>query len=167
MIVDEPVRGRIPPPWFWALPGIDRIQALSDGRVARPPLFRLLSLKPGHVSPGSCTWTMPASEWLAVAPGVTDIYALAETALMSAAMTTIQPGVDAQAVTLSCNHLRPPRAQPGRYLARARVVSASRFYVFGSVEIEDPEGRRIMDANGHFAIEPVGSFTSKAWPCHT
>ncbi len=29
MIVDEAVRGHVPPLWFWALPGIDRIRAFA------------------------------------------------------------------------------------------------------------------------------------------
>lgn len=34
-------------------------------------------------------------------------------------------------------------------------MNASRFYIFASVEIEDPEGRRITDVNSHFKIESV------------
>ena len=30
MIVDETVRGHVPPLWFWALPGIDRIRAFDQ-----------------------------------------------------------------------------------------------------------------------------------------
>ena len=34
MIFDEPVRGRVPPPWFWALPGIKRVHHLRGQTTA-------------------------------------------------------------------------------------------------------------------------------------
>jgi hypothetical protein len=42
VIVDEAVRGHVPPAWFWALPGIDRIRAF-DQSLSYP-------LPPSHVS---------------------------------------------------------------------------------------------------------------------
>lgn len=59
MLVDEPARGSIPPPWFASLPGIDRIRACANGQLPLPPLFHLLGIRPGHVGSGSGTWTMP------------------------------------------------------------------------------------------------------------
>lgn len=155
MIIGEPVRGRIPPPWFWALPGLDRINALSAGFIARPPLFRLFGLKPGHISPGSCTWTMPASEWLIAANGLMEASILVETALMSAATTTLPPGQAVQAVSLVSDHFRPTRPQAGSLVVRARVVNASRFFIYTTMEGEDPEGRRLMSAHAHYRIVPV------------
>jgi hypothetical protein len=49
MIVEEPVRGSVPPPWFAALPGIDRIRAFAKGLLPLPPLFRFLGIRPAHV----------------------------------------------------------------------------------------------------------------------
>jgi len=98
---------------------------------------------------------MPASEWLTVGPGIVELVGLAETALMTAALTTVSPGRQVRAVALASNHFRPPRPQPGRFIARARVVSASRFFVFASAEIEDAEGRRLSEVSGHFKIETV------------
>jgi hypothetical protein len=53
VIVDEAVRGHVPPPWFWALPGIDRIRAFEQSQLSSPPIVRLLGIRAGHVGPGS------------------------------------------------------------------------------------------------------------------
>jgi hypothetical protein len=81
VIDGEPVRGTIPPPWFWALPGIDRVRAFSQGLLPAPPLARLHGIRAAHVGPGSGTWTMPASAWLQGFTGPLDITAFIETAL--------------------------------------------------------------------------------------
>ena len=149
MIVEEPVRGSIPPPWFWALPGIERIRALAQGLLPRPPISRLLGLRPAHVGPGSGTWSMPASEWLQGALGALEVTPLVEAALTGVAMTTLPPGSDLEPVTLAMNYFRPVPGHPGNLLARARVVNASPFFTFAEVEIEDPQGRQIVHGASH------------------
>jgi hypothetical protein len=63
VIVDEAVRGHVPPAWFWALPGIDRIRTFDQSQLPSPPIGRLLGIRAGHVGPGSGTWVMPATGW--------------------------------------------------------------------------------------------------------
>src|SRR6185369_16114910 len=141
MIFDEPVRGRIPPPWFWALPGIERIRAIYQGLLPLPPIAHLLGVRAAHVGPGSGTWTMPAGGMFETEAGTLDTAPLQETALLEVAMTTLPHGMDANPVTLAVSYFRPMRPEPGNLLARARVINASRFFVFSEVEIEDPQGR--------------------------
>jgi hypothetical protein len=152
VIIDEPVRGSVPPPWFWALSGIERMRAIAQGLLPLPPLLRFLGIRPAHVGAGSGIYTMPASGW---AEGYASFVCtpLIETALTGVAMTTLPPGMDVEPVTLVANHFRPPRAQPGNLLARARVVNASRFFTFTEVEIEDPRGRQIGHAGSHARIQ--------------
>lgn len=100
---------------------------------------------------------MPASAWLQ-GPAAFAVEALAEAAVTGIAMTTLPPGMDVEPVTLVMDYFRPPRAQQGNLLARARVVNASRFFTFTEVEIEDPQGRQIVHGSSHArirAIEPV------------
>ena len=155
MIADEPVRGSLPPPWFLALPGIDRIRALSLSRLPLPPLSRLLGIRPAHVGPGSGTWTMPASAWLERVTGTLETSMLAEAALTGAAITTLPPGMDADPLILEINYFRPARPQSGNLLAHARVINASRFFIFTQVDIEDPEGRQIGHGTSHCRIRSV------------
>jgi class 3 adenylate cyclase len=80
---------------------------------------------------------------------------LQETALTEVAMTTLPPGMDAVPISITTNYFRPPRPQPGNLLARARVVNASRFFVFSEVEVEDPQGRRIAQGSGHLRLRRI------------
>lgn len=45
MTLDEPVRGSVPPPWFWALSGIERMRAAGQGLLPLPPFLRLLGMQ--------------------------------------------------------------------------------------------------------------------------
>ena len=64
MIPDEAVRGHTPPPWFRALPGLERIRLWSEGALPWPPLSRLIGARTTHVVPGAVTVVIPASEAL-------------------------------------------------------------------------------------------------------
>ena len=155
MIVDEAVRGHVPPLWFWALPGIDRIRAFDQSQLPSPPIARLLGIRAGHVGPGSGTWVMPATGWSSIATGELEVSMLAETAATGVAMTTLTPGLDVEPVSLALNYFRPTRPQAGNLLARARVVNASRLFVFVELEIEDPNGRKVAHGTSHCEVRRV------------
>jgi uncharacterized protein (TIGR00369 family) len=155
MVTEEPVRGTIPPPWFWAMPGIERMRAFSHGLLPLPPMSRLLGIRPAHVGPGSGTSTMPSSGWLQGPTGLLEISALVESAATGAAMSTVPAGADVEPVTLTVTHFRPTRTQPGTMLARARVVNANRFLTFAEVEIEDSQGRQIAHGSSHARIRRI------------
>jgi uncharacterized protein (TIGR00369 family) len=155
VIVNEAVRGHVPPPWFWALPGIDRIRAFEQSQLPSPPLTRLLGIRAGHVGPGSGTWVMPATGWSSIVTGEVEVSMLAETAVTGVAMTTLTPGQDVEPVSLALNYFRPSRPQAGNLLARARVVNASRLFVFVEIEIEDPQGRKVLHGTSHCEVRQV------------
>jgi acyl-coenzyme A thioesterase PaaI-like protein len=146
VIEGEPVRGSIPPSWFWALPGIERVRAFSQGLLLTPPLARLQGMRAAHVGPGSGTWTMLASTWLQGPTRVVEISAFVETALTGVTLTAAPPGIAVIPRTLAVNYFRPCRPQAGNLLARGRVLNTSRFFAFTELEIEDPEGRHIAHA---------------------
>jgi acyl-coenzyme A thioesterase PaaI-like protein len=137
------------------LPGIDRIRAFDLSQLPSPPIARLLGIRAGHVGPGSGTWVMPATGWSVTASGELEISMLAEAAVTGVAMTTLTPGLDVDPVSLVLNGFRPARPQTGNLLARARVVNASRLFVFVEVEIEDPHGRQIAHGTSHCEVRPV------------
>jgi uncharacterized protein (TIGR00369 family) len=80
---------------------------------------------------------------------------LAEAAVTGVAMTTLTPGLDIDPVSLALNYFRPTRAQAGNLLARARVVNASRLFVFVEVEIDDPHGRQIAQGTSQCEVRQV------------
>jgi class 3 adenylate cyclase len=98
---------------------------------------------------------MLSSQSLENEAGTVETVALQETALTEVAMTTLPPGVDALPMTITVNHFRPARPQAGNFLARARVVNASRFFVFSEVEIEDAQGRRIAQGSSHLRLRRI------------
>jgi class 3 adenylate cyclase len=155
VLAGEPVRGSIPPSWFWALPGIDRVRAFSQGLLLTPPLARLQGIHAAHVGPGSGTWTMPASGWLQGPTDLLEISAFVETALTGVTLTAAPPGIAVVPRTLAINYFRPCRPEAGNLLARGRVVNTSSFFAFTELEIEDPEGRHIAHAAGQSAFRPV------------
>ncbi len=155
VIIHEPVRGSVPPAWFWSLPGIERIQAISDGTLPLPPFWRLLGIRPTHVGPGSGIWTMPATGWHAGAFGLVDLSGLGEAAVTGAAMTAMPPGKTAEPFGLTLDHFRPAYPQRANFLARARVVNWSRMFVHVEAELEDSQGRHIANARGRLKIADV------------
>ena len=80
---------------------------------------------------------------------------LAETAVTGVAMTTLTPGLDVEPLSLALNYFRPTRPQAGNLLARARVVNASRLFVFVELEIEDPNGRKVAHGTSHCEVRRV------------
>jgi len=99
VIVDEPVRGSVPPPWFWALPGIERVRAFSSSHLPVPPLLHLVGIRPAHVGPGSGIRMMPATGWLQDPMERLEVAMLAEAAATGVAMTMLPPGIDVEPVS--------------------------------------------------------------------
>jgi class 3 adenylate cyclase len=98
---------------------------------------------------------MPATGWSLIPSGELEVSMLAEAAVTGVAMTTLAPGLDIEPVSLTLNHFRPTRPQPGNLLARARVFNASRLFVFVEVQIEDPHGRQIAQGTSHCEVRQV------------
>lgn len=98
---------------------------------------------------------MPATGWSSIATGELETAILAETAATSVAMTTLGPGLDVEPVSLALNYFRPARPQAGNLLARARVVNAGRLFVFVEIEIEDPQGRKVVHGTSQCEVRQV------------
>jgi uncharacterized protein (TIGR00369 family) len=151
-ILDEPVRGQIPPPWFHALSGVERMRAWSTGLVPLPPSMRLTGSRCTHVGPGSAVCVMPASEMLVTASGQIEFWPLLADALGIALQTAVGPGQVARPLTMSSNHFRPARAGTGNLLARARVLNASSLFACAEALVEDGEGRQLAHGTAHAAV---------------
>jgi class 3 adenylate cyclase len=155
VIPDEPARGRIPPPWFRALSGIDRMRALSRGLLPLPPMSRLLGMRITHVAAGTVTVAMPASDACIAGNGQLEIGPSVIAALEGAVATALPAGMDAVPLRFASKPLRPAWPRSGNLLARARVVDSSQLYVFAEVQVEDSDGRYIAQGTLHSEVQQV------------
>jgi class 3 adenylate cyclase len=155
VIPDEPARGRIPPPWFGALDGIERMRASARGQIPWAPLGRLLGMRLTHVVPGGVNVTMPAAEASLAANGQLEVVPLLMTALECATQTAVPAGIDAIPLRFAIEPFRPAWARPGNLLARARVVNSGNLFVFAEVQVEDPDGRHIAQGSLRCALRRI------------
>jgi len=106
------------------------------------PFARLTGYGIGHVSTGTLTGTLKASGHL-VFPPAYNLSALSSQALYACGITAVDAEMDLDPITVSVQYFRSPRPQPGNFLARARVLNSSSYFVSCSAELEDPVGRLV------------------------
>jgi uncharacterized protein (TIGR00369 family) len=155
----EPVRGGYPDPALSALPGVDRLQAMLDGRAPSNPLEHLVGTKLVEVGPGTATFTMPASPWLVSPQGAIAVGALAVLAdapLGCAVQTGLPPATGYTTSELSLRVVRP--AQVGSVLtAKGRLLHVGRRVALSEVLIEDDAGRLIANGSSLCFVFPPDS----------
>lgn len=154
-VPDEPVRGRIPPLWFWSLSGAERLRLLSDGLLPATPLSRLFGINFSHFAPGSVTMRCPASEAAVSLYGYIDTTTFAGTCLAAAATSALPPGKRAHFLSMSLNGLRTTQHVGGNLIGRARVVNANNLTIYVECQIEDSRGRVVSTATGHAVVRAV------------
>ena len=150
-VTDEPARGVVAPPWMNNLPGIERMRLFARRTLPAPPFPRLTGFGIGHVSAGSLTGTLKASGHL-VFPPAYNLSVLSNQALYACAETAVDTGMVLDPITISVQYFRPPRPQPGNFLARARVLNSSSAFVSCTAELEDPVGRLVGFAASQWGV---------------
>lgn len=156
-MVDEVVRGSLPPPGFYSLSGMEQARAFLRGLVPSTPLVRLIGHRPTQMGSGSATLTMPASPWLQFGDGSIDIKILMEEALGVAVLTGAPPGARIVTTAMSVNHFRPSTLESEAFVARARVLNSGSAFTVAEVLVEDALGRAVAHATASLtlrAIEP-------------
>jgi uncharacterized protein (TIGR00369 family) len=127
-----------------ALDGLTRLRAAVAGRMAAPPINRLIGLMPIEAHPGAATFRVPATPWLATPAGFFGAGSMAlaaDAALASAIMTTQAAGWMVTTSDLSLNFLRPVCVRSGAIVARARLIYAGRSLGLAEALVEDGDGR--------------------------
>src|SRR5262245_13152984 len=92
-----------------ALGGLPPMRAARAGRMAAPPINRLIGLMPIEAHPGAATFRVPATPWLMTPAGFFGAGSMAlaaDAALASAIMTTQAAGWMVTTSDLSLNFLR-------------------------------------------------------------
>jgi class 3 adenylate cyclase len=168
-VTEEPVRGVVGPPWLASLPGIERMRLYARRVLPATPIARLTGFGIGHVSSGTLTGTLKASGHLVMAPAY-NLSALSTQALYTCALTAVDAGMDLDPIVNSIQYFRPPRPQPGNFLARARVLNSSSYFVSCTAEIEDPVGRLVGFAASQWGVRqlepPPPSAPASIEPAH-
>jgi uncharacterized protein (TIGR00369 family) len=105
--------------------GLEVMRALLAGDLTPPPIASLTGLRPTDATEGRSTFVLPASEWLNSPTGRMEggaIAMLAETALIAAVQTTVEPGTSFSPFDLKVNFLRPVKPDGRDLTARGTVV---------------------------------------------
>lgn len=149
----EPVRGALPAPGFYALPGLQQVDAVRRGLVPRSPLAHLIGLVVTQAGPGTATLTIPASPWLNFGEGL-DSGVLGEAALSTAALCGAPPGVEVRTTAFSLTPFRAATPQADKLIARARTIRGAPAFTYAEVMVQDDLGRDLVRGTGTVTMHP-------------
>lgn len=154
----RPPQGDLVPQEVWdRAGGLEVMRGHIEGTGGAPPIHLLTGMRPIEAAEGSCTFTMPATEWLNSPAGRLEggaIAMLADASLSGAVQTTIPAGTSFAPLDLKVNFLRPVDATGGDLVARARITHRGRTIAVADAELEGPDGKRVAVATGTSMILP-------------
>lgn len=156
-VVAETPRGGYFDPALLGLSGREQMQAIIDGRMARPPLYHLLGMRPTEVGDGTAAFEMPSTGWLASHYGVISggiLAVLADGPLGCAIQSTLPPATPYTTSELSMSYLRPAFPDGRPLTARGRVIRAGRSLALSDAMVVDGDGREIAHATSRCFIFP-------------
>jgi uncharacterized protein (TIGR00369 family) len=133
------------------LPGRELLERHIRGELPAPAIHLLTGIEPTAVGDGTATVRMPASEWLnsparRLQGGA--IAMLADTALMTAVLSTAPARTAVAGVDLKVNFLRPVAGDGADLVARAEVAHSGRTLAIARGVVENAEGKPVMLATG-------------------
>ena len=107
------------------LPGLDCMQAIIDGKLAPPPIARLLDLTIVEVEDGRAVFAMEPAEWMynpigSVHGGIAAT--ILDSCMGCAVHTTLEAGVAYTTTDLQVRYIRAMSDASGRVLAEGRVL---------------------------------------------
>lgn len=144
---------------FWpamaAMSGREGLEAIRDGRVAPPPIARLLGFSIGEIGDGEIEFTLTPREDLEnlanmVHGGVAAT--LLDNALGAAIQTKIAGSAKLATLNLNVSYIRPITVRSDLVRARGRVVRLSRSTAFAEGSVTDGSGQLCATATATFAV---------------
>ena len=162
---EEPVRGGFPDPALWTRTGLEQCEAfIARVNSPAPPIHHLTGMRPTAVGPGTGTFTMPASPWLAgptghVLQGMLAV--LADGPLGCAIQTTLPPATPYTTSELSMSYLRPVQADGGELVCHGHVVHGGRSLALSEARVEDASGRLVAHATSRCYLFPPAPVTGR------
>jgi uncharacterized protein (TIGR00369 family) len=154
----RPVAGGVVAQEEWdARSGLELMRAFISRDATPPPIYCLTGLHPSEAGEGTCTFVLPATEWLCSPTGRLEggaIAMLAETALIGAVQTTVEAGTSFAPFDLKVNFLRPVKPDGRDLTARGSVVHRGKTLAVASSEITNADGKSVAVASGTSMILP-------------
>jgi class 3 adenylate cyclase/acyl-coenzyme A thioesterase PaaI-like protein len=154
-VLNEPVRGVLPEPGFFSLPGLERMRLHQQARLPATPLARFLGYRMTQVSSGSSVLSQPITPWLEIYDGFVDVSSIAALSAVITASTAAPAGVDVRLVTLSIRYLRSLTVDDGSIVARGRLLHAGSSFSTVETLIEDPLGRGVAHTTATTVNAPI------------
>lgn len=142
-MLNETVRGIVPEPGIFSLPGLERMRLYQQGRLPATPHARLLGYRLTQVSSGSSVLSQPITPWSEIYDGFADVTAISAMSAYVTASTAAPAGTDLRLVTLSIRYLRSLTVDDGSVIARGRLLHAGSSFTTVETLIEDPLGRGV------------------------
>jgi uncharacterized protein (TIGR00369 family) len=143
-LLREPVRGSVVYPGLAALPGVEQVRALLDGRAPAPPVARLTGRRIVDASFGSVTYALPATGWVLGPKGVVHsgvLAFLADGALIATVVSALPARVLCTTAELSMTFLGSP-PQGGREItAHGQLLHVDEQMALAEVYVRDAHDR--------------------------
>ena len=154
-MLNETVRGIVPEPGIFSLPGLERMRLYQQGRLPATPHARLLGYRLTQVSSGSSVLSQPITPWSELYDGFVDVTAVAALSAYVTASTAAPVGMDLRLVTLSVRYLRSLTVDDGSFIARGRLLHAGSSFTTVETLIEDPLGRAVAHTTASTVNVPL------------
>ncbi|HUS20871.1 MAG TPA: PaaI family thioesterase, partial [Aeromicrobium sp.] len=154
-MLNETVRGVVPEPGIFSLPGLERLRLYQQARLPATPHNRLFGYRLTQVSSGSSVLSQPITPWSEVYDGFVDVTAIAALSAYITAGTAAPAGTDLQLVTLSIRYLRSLTVDDGSVIARGRLLHAGSSFTTVETLIEDPLGRGVAHVTASTVNVPL------------
>lgn len=137
--------------------GREILEGQIAGDLPQPPIHYLTGLTLREASDESVAFTLPASPWLSsplrtVQGGA--IAMLAQSALTTAVIATLEPGSAYRPVDVKVNFLRPVFPDGKELVARGVVTHRGRTLAVGGADVFGTDGRKVAMATGSVMILP-------------
>lgn len=157
MTHDEPVRGGFFVRDLLGLSGIEQMRAGIEGRTVPPPMHHLTGMRPTEIGPGTSTFVMPSTGWLAAHTGIISggiLAVLADGPLGCAIQSTLPPATPYTTSELSMSYLRPAFPDGRDLVARGRVIHTGRSLALSDAVVTDADGREVAHATSRCFLFP-------------
>jgi uncharacterized protein (TIGR00369 family) len=163
----RPARGAVLPADVWReISGLDIQRKQVTGELPPSPMQELFGIRRVAAEAGKVTIACTLTGWLS--SPVRRIYGgaiamLADTALTSAAQTTVAAGSAIAPLDLRVQYLRPLMPDGGEIKVTATVFHRGRTLGVVNAEVLNPEGKVAATATSTFLVVPDFNWASDTW----